>query len=225
MSSVNDSRNRIVPDRRPTAATLSDRSDRQGKPTTVTSSLPPVPDFDAIEAFAPQSADQRTRILALIGNLVSSWSNNESMFIYLLMVLLQTDFNSAAIVFMTLNTTRARLDLIRRLARSRVADPALLKKLDQLIDRFNRSTKIRNEFNHCVYRVNDKAEITHVDILRIKENKEGMSLVTTKAFDNNRIKEILSAIRRLKQINRDIWEFLPKLEAHVREAQGRAAAT
>jgi hypothetical protein len=51
--------------------------------------------------------------MALIGNLVVSWSNNETLLIYILMLLLDTDQSSAAIVFASLNTTRARLDLIR----------------------------------------------------------------------------------------------------------------
>jgi hypothetical protein len=84
----------------------------------VLSQLPPKPDFEALAAAAPASADRRTFILALIGNLIVSWSNNESLFIYVLMILLDTDQSSAAIVFsLRSNTTRARLDLIQRLAK------------------------------------------------------------------------------------------------------------
>ena len=96
------------------------------------SELPPMPDFKAIEAAAPGSADRRTLILALIGNLVFSWSNNESLFIYVLMLLLETDQASAAVVFATLNTTRARLDLIHRLAKLKIRDPAMEKALDRI---------------------------------------------------------------------------------------------
>jgi len=55
------------------------------------SKLPPKPDFDMLAAAAPASADRRTFVLALIGNLICSWSNNESLFIYVLMILLRTD--------------------------------------------------------------------------------------------------------------------------------------
>ncbi len=84
-----------------------------------TSRLPPKPDFETLTAAAPASADRRTFVLALIGNLICSWSNNESLFIYVLMILLRTDEASAAVVFATLNTTRARLDLIQRMAKIR----------------------------------------------------------------------------------------------------------
>jgi hypothetical protein len=49
------------------------------------SKLPPKPDFDMLAAAAPASADRRTFVLALMGNLICSWSNNESLFIYVLM--------------------------------------------------------------------------------------------------------------------------------------------
>src|SRR5688572_2121070 len=96
--------------------------------------LPPIPDFAGIEAEAPHTSVQRTHILALIGNLFYTWSNNESVFIYLLMVLLESDFDAAAITFVSLNTTRARLDLIRRLAKAKVRDPETVRKVERLID-------------------------------------------------------------------------------------------
>src|ERR1700694_59042 len=89
--------------------------------------LPPRPDFEAMAAAAPASADRRTLILSLIGNLIVSWSNNESLFIYVLMILLDADQASAAIVFATLNTTRARLDLIQRLAKGKLKGKKLCK--------------------------------------------------------------------------------------------------
>ena len=89
--------------------------------------------------------------LTLIGNLVYCWSNNESLFIYILMLLMESDETSAAVVFGTLNTTRARIDLIERLAKLKIRDQAIEKKLDDIIERFNDTTRIRNEFNHCMY--------------------------------------------------------------------------
>ena len=69
-----------------------------------------------LAAAVPASADRRPFVLALMGNLICSWSNNESLFTYVLMSLPRTDEAPAAVVFATLNTTRTRLDLIQRLA-------------------------------------------------------------------------------------------------------------
>lgn len=179
------------------------------------SELPAMPDFKAIEAASPGSADRRTLILALIGNLVFSWSNNESLFIYVLMLLLKTDQASAAVVFATLNTTRARLDLIHRLAKMTIKDQAMGKELDRIIARFNECTRIRNEFNHCMYTVDNQGEITHSHSLRIIETKNQLRLGDIRPMDDLRLKEMRQTTDELKRLNRDIWNFLPRLESHL----------
>jgi hypothetical protein len=191
----------------------------------VSTHLPPKPDFEAIEAAAPKSADRRTLILALIGNLVFSWSNNESLFIYVLMLLLHTDQASASIVFATLNTTRARLDLIQRLAKMQIKDKTVNKDLAGLMARFNESTRLRNEFNHCMYTVGREGEITHTSSLRIVETRKGLSFGETTPMDERRIKELTDATYELKQLNRDIWDFLPRLDAHLRRVRDAPAST
>lgn len=183
----------------------------------VSSRIPPRPDFDALEAAAPASSDRRTLVLALIGNLIFSWSNNESLFIYILMLLLRTDQASAAIAFATLNTTRARLDLIQRLSKVAVRDKKLDKELERLIEKFNEGTYIRNEFNHCMYLVNSHGEITHTQSTRIIQARGGLTFGKMKAVDDARIQEMTTAIQDMKRINRDIWDFLPRLEAHMHQ--------
>jgi hypothetical protein len=183
----------------------------------VVSRLPPKPDFAAIEAEAAahQSASRRTFILAVIGNLVYSWSNNESMFIYVLMLLMKTDETSATVVFATLNTTRARLDLIERLAKIKIRDRTIEKELERLVAKFNDYTRIRNEFNHCMYTVDQHGEITHTHSIRMQAGRGRLQLGMVRKLDEPRIKEMLDAIRSLTQLNRDIWDFLPRLQAHL----------
>ncbi len=180
------------------------------------SELPPIPNFSSIETEALKHADRRTMILALIGNLVFAWSNNESMFIYVLMALLDTDEPTAAIIFATLNTTRARLDLIQRLATVKVSDPATARALDGLIKRFNSATRMRNEFNHCMYAVNAQGEITHMNAMRIQEGRGGLQFGSVREMNQQRIDEIVRVIEQLKELNHDIWEFLPRLRDHIR---------
>lgn len=176
--------------------------------------LPAKPDFAAIDAASPSTADRRTRILALIGNLVFGWSNNESMLIYVLMLLLDTDKISAAIVFTTLNTTRARLDLIQRLAKAKIADQGLRTAVDKLVERFSQSTRDRNEFNHCVYTVNDQGEITHTQTMRVREVRGRLLFGENRKMDQQRINELIEVSAALKRLNRDIWDLLPRLQAY-----------
>ncbi len=177
--------------------------------------------FEAIEAAAIESADRRTMILALIGNLVFSWSNNESMFIYILMILLETDEVSAAIVFATLNTTRARLDLVQRLATAKINDQQTAKMLDKIITRFNESTRVRNEFNHCMYTVNERGEITHTHAMKIKESRGHLTLGDLRPMDDARIAELVKSVGDLKSSTATLWEFLPRAAVGCRSADDR----
>lgn len=185
------------------------------------SQLPQKPDFEALAASAPATADRRTMILALIGNLVSSWSNNESLFIYVLMILLKTDQASAALTFATLNTTRARLDLIQRLAKIMIKDKALDRSLSKIIDRFNETTHVRNEFNHCMYIVDSGGQITHTQSMRIVQTRSSLQFGEMKPMDEARLKGMVKTIKEMTRINRDIWDLLPRLESHLQPAANR----
>lgn len=188
------------------------------------SRLPPVPDFNSIDEMSATTSGSRTQILSLIGNLVFTWSNNESMFIYFLVVLLKTDFSTAAITFVSLNTTRARLDLVRRLAKEKVKDEKMLRRVERLIERFNVCTKVRNEFNHCIYSLNDAGEFTHTTILRVTEKKNGIEFAQARDFDERRVEEMVRTIRKLTILNRDLWSFLPEFEAHLADTSGATSA-
>jgi len=179
------------------------------------SKLPPKPDFDLLAAAAPASADRRTFVLALMGNLICSWSNNESLFIYVLMILLRTDEASAAVVFATLNTTRARLDLIQRLAKIKVSDKTLSKNLTTLIERFSESTKVRNELNHCMFIFDSSGAISHTQSMRLMETRSSLRFGEIKALDESRLQEMVRTTHEMTRINREIWDLLPRLEAHV----------
>ncbi|WP_202396168.1 hypothetical protein [Stappia sediminis] len=173
--------------------------------------LPPSPDFETMEANAPRTAEQRTTILSLIGSLVFSWSNNESLFIYVLNILLDSDEISAAIVFTTLNTTRARLDLIDRLAKVKIQDEDVAADLQRLIKRFNKASRTRNEFNHCLYMLGPEGDITHTQTLKLLEVRGQLKWGEIKPVDEQRLAQMKKSIEDLRALNRDIWAFLPRL--------------
>lgn len=184
--------------------------------------LPPAPDFATMESAVDAARAERSELHALVGQLVFAWSNNESVFIYLLQLLLRADFEAAAITFATLNTTRARLDLVRRLAKARLAGAPTARRIEKLIERFNECTKVRNEFNHCIYQLDAGGRVTHTNVLRVSETKAGVRFVETKELTPARMREIAGAIRKLDRLNRDMWAFLPELERELgRTVPGR----
>jgi len=176
------------------------------------SALPPRPDFDALEAAARRSSEQRLSFLAQIGDLNFVWSNNESLFIYVLMLLLETSEPAAAIVFSTLNTTRARLDLVQRLARITIADKALRADLSRIVDDFSSATKLRNDLNHASFVIGEGGEITHTQTMKLEESKGSLRFGVRRAVDAARVEGLATAISNLYLLNRRIWDLLPRLE-------------
>ena len=174
--------------------------------------LPPRPDFASIEKAARDTAADRQNLMTLIGQLVFSWSNNESLLIYVLMLLLKTDERSAAVVFSTLNTTRARLDLVRRLSLLHLHDPAVRAEIDRTIELFNEANRIRNEFMHAMYLVNEQGEITHTQMLRFIERKGRVSFGDRQPIDAKRRQTLVDVHDRLRQLNRQLWDLLPRLQ-------------
>ena len=181
------------------------------------------PDFPSLDAAAASSADRRTFMLALVGNLSFAWSNNESLFIYLIRALMQTDEASSVIVFVTLNTARSRLELVERLGRAKVRDPALRRELETLIRRFDDGTKIRNEFNHCMYGIDAEGVLSHTQAFRIRDVGGKQALEPPKPIDEARVALLLKTIEEMKLLNRAIWELLPRLHAHVASFDETAA--
>jgi len=175
--------------------------------------LPQRPDFASIEKAALDSAADRQNLMTLIGQLVFSWSNNESLLIYVLMLLLRTDERSAAVVFSTLNTTRARLDLVRRLSLLHLHDPAIRAEVDRTIELFNDANRIRNEFLHAMYLVNEQGQITHTQMLRFIEKKGRVSFGDRQPIDAKRKQTLVDVDDRLRKLNRQLWDLLPRLQA------------
>ncbi|SEF45387.1 hypothetical protein SAMN04488115_101136 [Bosea lathyri] len=174
--------------------------------------MPPRPDFDALEAAARRSSEQRLTLLAQIGDLNFAWSNNESMFIYVLMLLLDTSEPAAAIVFSTLNTTRARLDLVQRLAKISLSDKALRDELTEIVKDFSDGTKLRNDLNHASFVISESGEITHTQNMKLEESRGNLRFGVRRPVDKARLDEIATAIGNLYTLNRRIWDFIPRLE-------------
>ncbi len=189
--------------------------DRKAESDPLRPALPPAPDFAAIDAGAMEGADERTRVLALVGTLVFSWSNNESLLIYVLMLLLETDQTSAALVFGTLNTSRARTDLIHRLAMVKLDGTPLKTELDTLLSRFERATRMRNELNHAIYAFDERGVITHTNTMRVEERRGQMRFGAEKPMDEKRVASMERAVEKAKRLNRDLWACLPRLQDHM----------
>jgi hypothetical protein len=210
-SNFHDAVNRLVrPHQKHEAEDHELREPRRSAPRAP---LPERPAFEAIEHAAQSTLQARKALMTLIGQLVFSWSNNESLLIYVLMLLLGTDERSAAVVYSTLNTTRARLELVRRLTLLKVADSHLRSELDSVVERFNDANRTRNEFLHAMYSVNRRGEITHTQTMRFVEKGGQFSFGDRQPVDEERLRKLDQAHHELLTLNRNLWDLLPRLRA------------
>ena len=184
------------------------------RPAKGSPALPPRPDFDALTIVsARRSSERRLAFMNLVGDLNLAWSNDESLFIYLLMLLLGTDERAAAIVFATLNTTRARLDHVQRLAKIAPLDKALRNEINDIVERFSAATRLRNDLSHATFVIDADGEITHTQHMKVEESRGNLRFGIRKAVDDARLEEIARTIQELHTLNRRIWDVMPLLEA------------
>ena len=144
-------------------------------------------------------------ILLLIGRLNYTWTNTESLLIYLIAGLAKVDKETAIVIFLTLNTTRARIDLVERLAKMAKTPKSARKDVLPLLDKLNQQSKLRNKYNHCIYSFDARGDISHTHLMRIFDGKETIKYGKVEALDDEEIVRISACIKDIAEVNREIW--------------------
>jgi len=175
------------------------------RPEAVRAKLPAKPELAAVEGEARDALEARTDLLAHLGNLALIWSSNESLLIYVTMVLLEIDEPSAAVTFAALGTTWARTELIRRLLLIKVRDPVVCAGMEDIVERVSEADKARNE------------------LLRFERHGQ-IASGDSQALEQKRIESITKTCADLKRLNRDLWDLLPRLQSAVAQRSPQAAS-
>ncbi|MCG7518874.1 hypothetical protein [Ruegeria sp. Ofav3-42] len=151
------------------------------------------------------------RLILMVGRLNYMWTNTESLLIHLIAGLTETDKDVAVIIFLTLNTSRARIDLVERLAKmegrpEEIRDPIL----DQT-RRLGKLSGIRNRYNHCIYSFDPDSGNPKTILMRIADRKTDIKLGRQDMVDEDAMKEIENVVEQLSEANRDIWKLISQL--------------
>lgn len=181
--------------------------------------LPQPPNFTEMNAKAEAGAADRERLMTLIGAMSMSWANNESVLIYLMMVLLRTDDVSAALVYGTLNTARARSDLVSRLTRVQVTDQELRREVDDILTRLEKCGRVRNDLQHASYEFDTAGRPVSTRSMRVEQSRKRLSFGRARPVDAARLAKITEVVDELGQINQRLWTLLPRLEQHMSRAR------
>jgi hypothetical protein len=148
------------------------------------------------------------QILLLVGRLNYAWTNTESLLIYLIAGLAKVNKETAIVIFLTLNTTRARMDLVERLAKLPQTPEKCRDDVLQLLDRLGQQSKLRNKYSHCIYSFDDKGDISHTQQMRIFDGKTSIKYGKVEAVDDLEVARIIECINDISAINRGIWDVV-----------------
>ena len=155
------------------------------------------------------AADQNfSQLLILIGRLNYTWTNTESLFIHLIAGLSDTDTEAALIIFLTLNTTRARVELVERLVKLERCDRELRGRVLEATKLMMRQSALRNRYNHCIYSFDKDAGMARTILMRISDRKDRLKIGQTSDVDDRAIEEIERTIATLQDVNSTIWKIV-----------------
>lgn len=147
-------------------------------------------------------------LLLLTGRLNYAWTNTESMLIHLIAGLAGVDKDTAVIIFLTLNTTRARIDLVERLAKMDRTPKAQKERVLGLTGRVVKLSALRNRYSHSIYAFDPESGNARTILMRIADRKTDLKMGRNDLVDETAITEIEDAISALKSINREYWALI-----------------
>jgi hypothetical protein len=149
------------------------------------------------------------RFLLLTGQMNYMWTNTESLLIHVIAGLSRTDKDTAVIIFLTLNTTRARIDLVDRLAKMPGRDAAERDAILDCTRALARFSGVRNRFNHCIYSFDAEGSPQTI-LMRIADRKTGIEVGRTEPIDREEIGRVEETLSELAALNRRLWQLIAK---------------
>jgi hypothetical protein len=158
---------------------------------------------------APVSSQLFERFLLRTGQMNYMWTNTESLLIHLIAGLSRTDKDTAVVIFLTLNTTRARIDLVDRLAKMPGRDPAERDEVLGCTRALARFSGIRNRFNHCIYSFDAEGSPQTI-LMRIADRKTGIEVGRTEPIDADEVARVEETLTDLASLNRRIWAVVAR---------------
>lgn len=153
---------------------------------------------------------QFREILLLVGQMNYSWTNTESLLIHIIAGLAGIDKETAIVIFLTLNTTRARLDLVDRLAKMNRIDESARDEILSITREMVRVLKHKNRYNHCLYSFDADGTQAKTIMMRIAETKNSIKIGKTQDLNSMEIDKIKQSIATIEAINHRTWALILK---------------
>jgi hypothetical protein len=157
---------------------------------------------------APSAQPALNDILLMVGQLNYAWTNTESLLIHLIAGLARADKETAIVIFLTLNTTRARLDLVERLAKMERTSEACRDEVLTVTAALGRESRLRNKYNHCIYSFDRDGSNAKTILMRIVDDKKNIKYGKTEIIDAKEMARLHASRRTLEAVNHRIWRIV-----------------
>lgn len=149
--------------------------------------------------------------LLLIGRLNYTWTNTESLLIHFIAGLSKVDKETATVIFLTLNTTRARIDIVERLSKLDRIPEQERSVILSLTKRIQGHAALRNRYNHCIYAFDSEGGSPRSILMRIADRRDRLIMGQVNAVDQAAATDVEAAIAALQKVNQDIWHAIATL--------------
>ncbi len=145
-----------------------------------------------------------------IGQINYAWTNTESLLIHLLAGLVPTDTETATILHLSLNTSRARIDLVERLSKRRGCPlpRAAQDRIRAVAHRFKGLSSLRNRMNHCIYAFDADGGPVRSIQMRIADRKHSLRIGDETVLDRASLAELDAALADMQAINAEVWSII-----------------
>lgn len=147
-------------------------------------------------------------VLQLLGRMNYVWTNTETLLVHFIAGLAGVDKETAIVIFLTLNTTRARFDLVDRLAKMGRLDDKTRDDILSFTGQMKEVLKHKNQYNHCLYSFDPDGLHAKTIMMRIAESKHGIKFGKESALDAAEMKRIRNSIDRIEGLNRAAWRLI-----------------
>lgn len=163
-------------------------------------------------ATAPSKSETFDNFLLKIGRLNYTWTNTESLLIHLIAGLANCDKETAVIIFLTLNTSRARLDLVERLSKLPRVDAGQRDAVLREAREMTRLAALRNRYNHCIYAFDPENGSTRTILMRIADRKNDIRVGEVHQIDDDALAEIDETLKKLADLNARLWRLARRFD-------------
>lgn len=147
-------------------------------------------------------------LLKLLGVMNYSWTNTESLLIHLIAGLANTDKETAAIIFLTLNTTRARIDLVNRLSKLERIPTSCRDDISKITKQMLGIQKTRNKYNHCIYSFDNDGSNAKTILMRIFDKDDKLKYGKENLINQVELDSLGRSISEIGLINQHLWKII-----------------